>query len=258
MAGSRIYDAMYRWWAPWDGVGFRPELRRLLEIGEVSPATHPRVIDLGCGTGANVVELASRGFDVTGVDFSRVALSKACQRARAAGVEERCRFLEVDLTSPVLPATVGGPYDLLLDFGTLDDLRPTGRIRMAGHMAKLARPDGVVLFWCFHATRSELPRLSFHGPSRMTPGLEPGDEERLFRAAFDIELFARPIPHTACFLLRRRIGTEVERDEAHGDTGSTDVSVVAAGLGVSTRPGPRWRRSRCPRPVARGPARPGR
>jgi len=205
MASSRIYDAMYRWWVPWDGVGFRPELRRLLEVGEVSPATHPRVIDLGCGTGANVVGLAARGFDATGVDFSTVALAKARERARGAGVEGRCRFLEVDLTAPALPETVGDAYDLVLDFGTLDDLRPSGRVRMASHMAQLARPDGVVLFWCFHAARSELPRVSFHGPSRMAPGLEPGDEERLFGEAFDIEPFARPAPHAACFLLRRRV-----------------------------------------------------
>jgi SAM-dependent methyltransferase len=208
MVSSRIYDAMYRWWAPWDDVGFRPELQRLLEEGSVSPATHPRAIDLGCGTGACVVGLAARGFQATGVDFSRIALEKARRRASDAGVEDRCRFLEVDLTAPSLPATVGGPFDLLLDFGTLDDLRPEGRARMAGHLAQLARPESLVLFWCFYAARSELPPISFQGPSRMAPGLEPGDEARLFGASFDLELFARPFPYAACFLLRRRATTQ--------------------------------------------------
>jgi SAM-dependent methyltransferase len=204
MVGSWLYDAMYRWGAPWDSVGFRPELRRLLEGGEVTPATHPRAIDLGCGTGANVVELAVRGFEATGVDFSAVALAKARERAREAGVADRCRFLPVDLTAPTLPAAVGGPYDLVLDFGTLDDLRPPGRVQMAAHLASLARPDATGLLWCFHARRSELPRISFHGPSRMAPGLEPGEEERLLGDAFDLELFARPFPYAACFRLRRR------------------------------------------------------
>jgi SAM-dependent methyltransferase len=206
MVSSRIYDAMYRWWCPWDEVGVRPELRRLLADGEVSPATHPRAIDLGCGTGANVVELASRGFEVTGVDFSPVALTKARQRARDAGVEDRCRFLEVDLTAPVLAASVDGPFDLLLDFGTLDDLRPAGRARMADHVARLAGPGAVVLLWCFYGDRSELPRISFHGPSRLAPGLERGEEQRRFGDAFDIEVLDRPDPHVACFLLRRRTG----------------------------------------------------
>jgi SAM-dependent methyltransferase len=221
MVGARVYDWMYRWWAPWDSVGFRPELRRLLDTGEVSPATHPRAIDLGCGTGANVVELAARGFEVTGVDFSTVALAKARERARDAGVADRCRFLEVDLTAPTLPVEVGGAYDLLLDFGTLDDLRPAGQVRMAEHVARLARPEAVVLFWCFHGPRSELPRISFHGPSRMAPGLEPGDEERLFGDAFDIEPFARPFRHAACFLLRRRARV----DPPHADVAS-DVNVT--------------------------------
>jgi SAM-dependent methyltransferase len=204
VVSSKVYDAAYRWWAPWDGVGFRPELRRLLDTGEVTSATHPRAIDLGCGTGANVVELAARGFDATGVDFSTVALTKARERAAAAGVEDRCRFLEVDLTAPSLPSEVGGPYDLVLDFGTLDDLRPAGRDRMAAHMADLTRPDGTVLFYCFHGARSELPRVSFHGPSRMAPGLEPGEEQRLFGDAFEVHPFVRPDRFTACFLLRRR------------------------------------------------------
>jgi SAM-dependent methyltransferase len=204
MVSSKLYDAAYRWWAPWDGVGVRDELRALLAAGEVTPATHPRAIDLGCGTGANVVELAARGFDATGVDFSPVALAKARERAREAGVGDRCRFLEVDLTAPALPAEVGGPFDLLLDFGTLDDLRPAGRARMAAHVARLARPGALVLFWCFYARRADLPWMSFHGPSRMAPAVEPGEEQRLYGGAFELETFARPHPHVACFLLRRR------------------------------------------------------
>ena len=205
MVGSRFYDLAYRWgWAPWDAVGVREELRALLATGEVTPATHPRALDLGCGTGANVVELATRGFETTGVDFSAVALHKAEERARAAGVDERCRFLEVDLTAASLLPAVGAGYDLLLDFGTLDDLRPEGRARMAAHVARLARPGAVVLFWCFYGARQELPRISFHGPSRLTPTIEPGEEEQLFGEDFEIEDFARPHPHAACFLLHRR------------------------------------------------------
>ena len=206
VVGRRAYDLMYRMWVPWDAVGVRPELRRLVEDGSLTPSTHPRALDLGCGTGANAVFLADRGFDVTAVDFSTVALAKAAQRARrdaAAGVS--LRFVEADLTSADLPTLAGGPFDLLVDASTLDDLAPAGRAALADHLARLARPGAVLLCWCFYAARATLPRVSFTGPSRVTPGIEPGEEQTLFGEAFDIEIIRPPDSnHEACLLLRRR------------------------------------------------------
>ncbi|MDP8254266.1 MAG: class I SAM-dependent methyltransferase [Candidatus Alcyoniella australis] len=45
------------------------------------------VLDVGCGTGRHAVELASRGFEVTGVDFSQGMLDQARLAAQRAGVE---------------------------------------------------------------------------------------------------------------------------------------------------------------------------
>jgi SAM-dependent methyltransferase len=204
MVGRRIYDLMYRWWAPWDGVGVRADLRQLLETEVVTAATHPTAIDLGCGTGANVVHLGAQGFEVVGVDFSQVALAKAATRAREAGVEERCRFVQADLTSASLPEIVGGPFDLVTDFGTLDDLDGDGRAALASNVAAVMRPGAVFLLWCFYGPRAELPAMSFTGPSRVAPGIEPGELERLFADAFEIDEFSREHDGVACFLLRRR------------------------------------------------------
>jgi rhodanese-related sulfurtransferase/SAM-dependent methyltransferase len=49
-----------------------------------SPGT---AVDLACGEGRNAVWLAQRGWTVTGVDFSAVALTKATQLAQARGVQ---------------------------------------------------------------------------------------------------------------------------------------------------------------------------
>lgn len=206
MVGARVYDLMYRYWVPWDGVGVRDDLRWLLDSGRVDPSRYPRAVDLGCGTGANVVHLAEQGFEATGIDFSAVALDKARARAADTGVADRCRFVEADLTGDLAADDLGGPFDLLVDFGTLDDLRSRGRRAMAATIRRLSRPGSRFLLWCFYARRDELPRISFHGPSRMAPALEPGEETQLFGDGFDIETVhaRREGAPTACFLLTRR------------------------------------------------------
>lgn len=214
MVGRRSYDLMYRWWAPWDAVGVRPELRALLDDGRVDAQRHTRVVDIGCGTGANVVFLAERGFRPTGIDFSPVALDKARQRATDAGVSSRCRFVEADLLAPTQP--VEGPFDLLLDFGTLDDLPRAGRRTAVRLVERLSRPGALFVFWCFYARREDLPRISFTGPSRVTPAIEPGEVEELFGTSFDIEELD-PVgpPRTACFLLTRRPSHDVVNEGTH-------------------------------------------
>ncbi len=62
------------------------------------------------------------GFDVTGVDYADAAIEKARARASDAGV--RVNFIVDDLTNL---RHVSGSFDLLLDYGTRDDLRPHQR-----------------------------------------------------------------------------------------------------------------------------------
>ena len=201
-----LYDLLYRVGAPWDGPP-RPELVRLVEGGALTPARLPpgRALDLGCSTGANLRYLARHGFEATGVDFSRVALGVARRRAAAELPGTEIRFVEGDLTAPAVPG-VEGPFDLLVDYGTLDDLDPAGRRAMAGLAASLARPGAVFLLWCFWARRADLPRISLAGPSRLVPVIEPGEEAQLFGDAFAIERLPDPDPvtHSACFLMTRR------------------------------------------------------
>ena len=54
------------------------------EVGGLAPG---RALDLACGEGRNAVWLAERGWQVTGVDFSDVALAKAAELAASRGVE---------------------------------------------------------------------------------------------------------------------------------------------------------------------------
>src|SRR5688500_356219 len=137
-AARLLYDLGYRAAQMPSELGPRHELVPRVHGGQLRPG---RVLDLRCGTGDNAVFLARRGFDVTGVDFAPAALAKARRKAEAARVA--ARFLEDDLTQLHRAAEVArteGPFDLLLDYGSLDDLRSRDRDRYARAVLPLSRP----------------------------------------------------------------------------------------------------------------------
>ncbi len=209
---SRLsYELLYRRRPAWD-IGPRAELVELVKSGRLSPETLPpgRAVDLGCGTGANVVFMAEHGFEATGVDFSAGALSKAERAAMASPARDRIKLVRGDLTAPNIDGAQG-PFDLLVSYGTLEDFWPAKRAPMAATVKRLSRPGAVFLCWCFYGAREELPRFSLGRPSRLVPlTLSPGEEERLFGDVFDIERYPvrdpRPAPKAgaACFLMTRR------------------------------------------------------
>ncbi len=198
MVGPAIYDWMYRHWAPWDSVGVRSDLIEFIETRTITAQRYPRSIDLGCGTGANVAHLASIGFESWGVDFSEVAIAKARQRASTAGVD--AHLVVGDLTTQPVPGIIG-PFDLIIDFGTLDDLRGESRRAMAGLITSLARPGTRFLEYCFFGDRRDLPWFSFKGTSRLSH-IAPGELETLFGEHWEIEPFAM-YPRIAVFELIR-------------------------------------------------------
>ena len=53
---------------------------------EISNNKNIPILDIGCGTGRHAIELAKRGFRVTGIDLSESQLARAGQKAAAAGV----------------------------------------------------------------------------------------------------------------------------------------------------------------------------
>lgn len=204
MPGRWAYNFLYRRGAPWEG-GPRDELVLLVESGRLDPSSGSRAIDLGCGSGANVVFLAEHGFDSTGVDFSPVALGKARALAQAHGVADKTRFVEADLTEKNIEG-VDGMFDLVVDYGTIDDFKGEKRLAVARHPAHLTRPGGHFLFWCFYASRRDLRLITFDGPSKLSGAIAPGEENALFRYDFAIERLPSPPPSEpfACFLMTRR------------------------------------------------------
>ncbi len=77
----------------WSG---RPNPRLVEHVAELPPGV---AVDVGCGEGADVVWLAERGWRVTGVDVSVVALERAKGHAGEAGVADRTSWLHADLVA---------------------------------------------------------------------------------------------------------------------------------------------------------------
>ncbi len=201
MPGSWLYNLVYRFGNPWE-LGVRTELRELVESGRLAPKPGDKAIDLGCGTGANTLFLAERGWDTIGVDFSPVAIDKAEARAREAGGPENLRFVVANLSAASIPGAADG-YDFLLDYGTLDDLQEPHRSRMAELITHIAAPGARFLLWCFYGRAEDMPRVL---QGRVSRSIEPGELEQKFGQHWDIEqLDGMTVePKTALFLLTRR------------------------------------------------------
>jgi len=159
---------------PWEGlVHHTPYAETLLglisrdEQGHEPP--YGSALDIGAGSAVWGVELAKRGWDVTGVDVVEKALRRARERIEAAGVE--MRLVQGDVTA--LSGTgVGSNFRLLLDTGTFHGLSDARRTAMGHEVTEVAAPDAALILDCFAARRrGPLPR-----------GASQADVERAFPA----------------------------------------------------------------------------
>jgi SAM-dependent methyltransferase len=156
---STGYRLAYRFGlTPWEqaGVGFGPQLASLLDREEDGRALpYGKALDVGCGTGAHAIELARRGWHVTGLDAVAKALDTAREKAAAAGAE--VRFIEGDATR--LEASVGSGYRFLLDVGCFHGFKPAQREGYARGAAAVIEPGGTLLMFAFGpGHRGPLPR----------------------------------------------------------------------------------------------------
>jgi SAM-dependent methyltransferase len=129
------YDEMYRSAAAvWSG---RPNRQLVVEGGVLPPGT---ALDAGCGEGADALWLAERGWRVTAVDFSTVALDRGAAHARERGLDDRITWVHADLDA----WTPGeGRFDLV----TAHYLHSRGADRTAlfGRLAAAVAPGGILL-----------------------------------------------------------------------------------------------------------------
>ncbi|MBU2665598.1 class I SAM-dependent methyltransferase [Actinoplanes bogorensis] len=103
MSNEQAWDAQYSESTRiWSG---RPNVVLVREVSDLSPG---RALDLGCGEGGDAIWLAQQGWQVTAVDISGVALSRAQQHAAERGIET-IDFRKHDLATDF----PDGTYDLV-------------------------------------------------------------------------------------------------------------------------------------------------
>ncbi|MGI8573774.1 MAG: class I SAM-dependent methyltransferase [Egibacteraceae bacterium] len=129
---------------PWDQDETNGELIDLVEGAGALPAG--RALDLGCGTGADAVYLAARGWKVTGVDSVAKALHAARRRARSTGVD--VTWVRGDVAA-LETLELPGPYDLIFDLGCFHGLRDTDRARYAEGVTGVSAPGATLLMFVF-------------------------------------------------------------------------------------------------------------
>ncbi len=103
-------------------------------VAELSPG--PRVLDGGCGTGRVAIELARRGFEVTGVDIDPGMLAAARRKA------PELPWIEGDLAT----APVAGPFDTVVLAGNvLIFVSPGSEPAVVARCASLLGADGLLV-----------------------------------------------------------------------------------------------------------------
>ena len=122
---------------PWDTGISPPELLDFIQNHKPG-----RAIDVGCGTGINVITLANAGWTVTGVDFAPRAIKLARQKARKAGTQ--AEFLIRDATKL---SGISGPYNLALDLGCFHSIPQDGKTK---YLEQLDRVLAIGGFWLMY------------------------------------------------------------------------------------------------------------
>jgi len=118
-------------------------------VAEVAGLTPGRVLDVGCGEGADAVWLAREGWDVTALEVSGVALERAAGHARDADVDIRWVHAGMaeaalppasfDLVSAQYPALLRTP-DAAAERALLAAVAPGGVLLLVHHAGMEHRP----------------------------------------------------------------------------------------------------------------------
>jgi SAM-dependent methyltransferase len=140
------FDRRYSGTAPWDYDQPHAVIKELVQ----KKAINGRVLELGCGTGDDAIFLASEGFEVVGIDFSKLAIEKA---------KEKVRNKKLDVTllkEDVFNITTNiGTFDTIIDCGLFHGLNENLKERYVKILSNLLNKTGIFYLLCFSSLMPE-------------------------------------------------------------------------------------------------------
>lgn len=121
----------------------KTQVEQVLALLDLSPPA--RILDVPCGYGRHSVELARRGFAVTGVDISEVQLDRAKEKAAAAEVS--VDFHLTDARALSFEAEFDAAINMFLSFGLFET--DEEHLAMLAGIGRALTPGGRFLmdFW---------------------------------------------------------------------------------------------------------------
>ena len=175
-------------------------------VAEVSASAPGRALDVGCGEGADAIWLAQAGWTVTAVDISSVAIERAREAARQAGVSDEVDWLAGDVLAVPFEAS---SFDLIsLQYPAIP--KATG-IEALPKVLDALRPGGLLLA-VYHDMDDH------HREHMKSRGIDPADylgvDDLADSVAADFTIESRSVvpridpppgtPHVADVVLRAR------------------------------------------------------
>ena len=127
---SPHYHRLYAYRNDVEAAGFTDAL-----IARLRPRPGSRVLDLGCGAGRHARQLASKGYDITGIDLSASSIAEAKRAERP-----RLRFRRQDMRVPFGSRAFDYVFNFFTSFGYFDD--PGDHETVVRNIAAALKEDG--------------------------------------------------------------------------------------------------------------------
>ena len=169
-----IFDHLYSDTVPsWDTGRPQPELVNLAAAGGITG----NVLDIGCGSGENVLYLRQMGLAATGMDLSSEAIRSARVKAQARRLDTR--FLVGDALNL---ASLGSRFDTIIACGLFHLFSEQEQRRLAASVSGALREGGTFVM---------LALSRENGPGPWPPGESVEEIKRAFTDSWRMD-FIRP------------------------------------------------------------------